>query len=37
MSWAAAVEVERGVQMWSLGRKGSQAWEQKPGVPATGR
>ncbi|WP_193046258.1 enoyl-CoA hydratase-related protein [Mycolicibacterium baixiangningiae] len=37
LSWAAAVEVERGVQMWSLGRKGSKAWEQKPGAPTTGR
>ncbi|MET8352541.1 enoyl-CoA hydratase-related protein [Micromonospora sp. NPDC005206] len=35
LSWSAAVEVERGVQMWSLGRKGSQAWERKPAVPTS--
>jgi enoyl-CoA hydratase len=26
VSWSAAVEVERGAQMWSLGRKGEAAW-----------
>lgn len=30
MSWPAAIEVERGAQMWSLGRKGSSAWADKP-------
>ncbi|CAM3255924.1 enoyl-CoA hydratase-related protein [Nocardioides dubius] len=30
LSWAAAIEVERGAQMWSLGRKGSAAWGTKP-------
>ncbi|MGE2832528.1 enoyl-CoA hydratase-related protein [Mycobacterium sp. SMC-4] len=37
MSWAAAVEVERGVQMWSLGRKGSKAWADKPAIPTPGQ
>ncbi|MFI8664475.1 enoyl-CoA hydratase-related protein [Rhodococcus qingshengii] len=30
VSWAAAVEVERGVQMWSLGRKTEAGWQKKP-------
>ncbi|MFS3128608.1 enoyl-CoA hydratase-related protein [Nocardioides sp. Bht2] len=30
LSWAAAIEVERGAQMWSLGRKGTAAWATKP-------
>ncbi|WP_433347359.1 enoyl-CoA hydratase-related protein [Microtetraspora malaysiensis] len=28
--WAAAVELERGVQMWSMGRKGRAGWDHKP-------
>lgn len=37
-TWPAALEVERGMQMWSLARKGSAAWARKPGQagPATG-
>jgi enoyl-CoA hydratase len=31
--WAAAVEVERGVQMWSLARKGEAGWNQNPSKP----
>lgn len=39
MPWSAAIELERGVQMWSLGRKGSSAWSPRgvgdaPGLPA---
>lgn len=33
LSWPAAVEVERGVQMWSLGRKGEEGWRHKPPAP----
>jgi enoyl-CoA hydratase len=33
-SWPAAVEIERGVQMWSLARKGSAAWDRKPPRPS---
>jgi enoyl-CoA hydratase len=29
LSWPAAVELERGVQMWSLGRKGRAGWDTK--------
>jgi crotonobetainyl-CoA:carnitine CoA-transferase CaiB-like acyl-CoA transferase/enoyl-CoA hydratase/carnithine racemase len=32
--WAAAVELERGVQMWSLGRKGEAGWKRKPTEPS---
>ena len=35
LSWPAALEVERGVQMWSLARKGSVGWTTKPGIPTT--
>ena len=28
--WAAAIELERGVQMWSLGRKGEAYWSTPP-------
>ncbi len=31
--WSAAVEIERGVQMWSMGRKGEAAWDTKPSKP----
>ena len=27
--WAAAIEVERGVQMWSLSRKGDAVWRTR--------
>jgi len=30
VSWAAAIELERGVQMWSLGRKGGAGWSAPP-------
>ncbi|MFF9542482.1 enoyl-CoA hydratase/isomerase family protein [Streptomyces albidoflavus] len=33
LSWPAAVELERGVQMWSLGRKGREGWSRKPQAP----
>lgn len=33
LPWAAAVEVERGVQMWSMGRKGKAGWDRKPAKP----
>jgi enoyl-CoA hydratase len=33
VSWGAAIELERGVQMWSLGRKGKAGWQRKPGKP----
>jgi enoyl-CoA hydratase len=33
LSWPAAVEVERGMQMWSLGRKQSQGWDERPAAP----
>src|ERR1700730_1322565 len=29
VSWAAAVELERGVQMWSMARKGGAAWQAR--------
>jgi enoyl-CoA hydratase len=29
VSWPAAVEIERGAQMWSLARKGREGWERK--------
>jgi enoyl-CoA hydratase len=35
LSWTGAVEIERGVQMWSLGRKGSAAWAHKPARPSS--
>jgi enoyl-CoA hydratase len=28
--WPAAVEIERGAQMWSMGRKGRAGWDRKP-------
>ncbi len=31
VSWPAAVEIERGAQMWSMARKGREGWERKPG------
>jgi enoyl-CoA hydratase len=33
--WPAAVEIERGAQMWSLARKGSEGWDRKPPKPLT--
>ncbi|CAM5642633.1 putative enoyl-CoA hydratase echA14 [Streptomyces pilosus] len=36
ISWPAAVELERGVQMWSLGRKGREGWTAKPAKPEVG-
>jgi enoyl-CoA hydratase len=33
--WAAAIELERGVQMWSLGRKGEAGWST-PAKPTDG-
>jgi enoyl-CoA hydratase len=33
--WAAAIELERGVQMWSLGRKGEAGWT-RPTRPSGG-
>jgi enoyl-CoA hydratase len=33
VSWPAAVEIERGAQMWSLARKGSEGWDRKPPKP----
>jgi enoyl-CoA hydratase len=32
----AAGEIERGVQMWSLARKGEAGWAQKPAKPPVG-
>lgn len=29
VSWASALEIERGVQMWSMSRKGKQAWSSR--------
>lgn len=29
VSWPAAVEIERGMQMWSLARKGREGWDRK--------
>ena len=34
VSWPAAVEIERGAQMWSLARKGSAGWDRKPPKPS---
>jgi enoyl-CoA hydratase len=34
VSWPVAVEIERGVQMWSLARKGSAGWDRKPPRPS---
>lgn len=34
VSWSSALEIERGVQMWSLGRKGNDRWRDKPAKPA---
>jgi enoyl-CoA hydratase len=34
--WEAAIEVERGVQMWSLARKGEAGWNRKPAKPVAG-
>lgn len=31
--WPAAVEIERGAQMWSLARKGRAGWDRKPPKP----
>lgn len=31
--WPAAVEIERGAQMWSLARKGREGWDRKPPRP----
>jgi enoyl-CoA hydratase len=36
VSWPAAVEIERGAQMWSLARKGSAGWDRKPPKPQAG-
>lgn len=33
LTWPAAVELERGVQMWSLGRKGREGWATSPSKP----
>jgi enoyl-CoA hydratase len=33
VTWPAAVEIERGAQMWSLGRKGREGWDHKPAKP----
>lgn len=33
VSWPAAVEVERGAQMWSMARKGREGWDRKPPKP----
>jgi enoyl-CoA hydratase len=35
VSWPAAVEIERGVQMWSLARKGSAGWDRRPPRPGS--
>ncbi|MDL9936204.1 enoyl-CoA hydratase-related protein [Gordonia sp. ABSL1-1] len=29
VSWSSALEIERGVQMWSMSRKGKQAWSSR--------
>lgn len=34
VQWDAAVELERGVQMWSLGRKSEAGWSDPPPRPA---
>ena len=36
VSWPAAVEIERGAQMWSMARKGRDGWDRKPPKPQTG-
>ena len=33
VSWPAAVEIERGAQMWSMARKGRDGWDRKPPKP----
>jgi enoyl-CoA hydratase len=33
--WPAAVEIERGAQMWSLARKGREGWDRKAPKPQT--
>ncbi|WP_436791429.1 enoyl-CoA hydratase-related protein [Yinghuangia sp. YIM S10712] len=35
--WDAAIEAERGVQMWSMSRKGSAAWSVRPTRPPLSR
>jgi enoyl-CoA hydratase len=30
VSWPAAVEIERGAQMWSMARKGRDGWDRRP-------
>lgn len=37
VSLASALEIERGVQMWSLGRKGGAGWKNKPIKPVVER
>jgi enoyl-CoA hydratase len=34
VTWSAAVEIERGAQMWSLARKGQEGWNRKPAKTA---
>ena len=37
ISWEQSLEVERGAQMWSMGRKGDEAWSvnsKQPGSPS---
>ena len=34
VSWPAAVEIERGAQMWSLSRKGREAWSRQTPKPS---
>jgi enoyl-CoA hydratase len=29
VSWASALEIERGVQMWSMSRKGEASWSSR--------
>jgi enoyl-CoA hydratase len=36
VSWPAAVEIERGAQMWSMARKGREGWDRKPPKPLAG-
>jgi enoyl-CoA hydratase len=36
VSWPAAVEIERGAQMWSLARKGREGWDRKAPKPEPG-
>ena len=33
VSWPAAVEIERGAQMWSLARKGREGWDRQAAGP----